>query len=312
MNSAHLQKLHKGRIAWNEWRKNCPEINPDLQAAPLKHFDLRGINLTKASLERANLREALLSGADLSGANLRFADLRAASLRRAILDNADLTGASLRHVSLIKARVKNAVFTGCEVFGISAWDLIGEPGDQSNLTIRSKRGEPVLTVDEIEVAHFIYLLVRNEQIRKVIDTVTSKAVLILGRFTPERKAVIDAIREELRDLRYLPIVFDFDKPSSKDVTGTVEMLARMARFIIADFTDPSSIPHELATIVPFLRTTPVLPLRLVGSRGCSMFDDLRSYRWVLDTHEYQNSASLIASLSEVIAPANAMVEELRR
>jgi len=56
----------------------------------------------------------------------------------------------------------------------------------------------------------------------------------------------------------------------------------------------------------------VLPLRLVGSGGYSMFDDLRSYRWVLDTHEYQDSASLIASLSEVIAPADARVEELRK
>jgi hypothetical protein len=31
----------------------------------------------------------------------------------------------------------------------------------------------------------------------VIDTITSKAVLILGRFTDERKAVLDALREEL-------------------------------------------------------------------------------------------------------------------
>jgi hypothetical protein len=111
----------------------------------------------------------------------------------------------------------------------------------------------------------------------------------------------------------VPILFDFDKPGSKDVTGTVETLARMARFIIADLTDPSSIPHELAMIVPFLRTTPVRPLRLVGSGGYSMFDDFRpSYPWVLDTHEYQDSASLIASLAEVIAPAEAMAEELRK
>ena len=48
----------------------------------------------------------------------------------------------------------------------------------------------------------------------------------------------------------------------------------MARFIVADLTDPSSIPHELATIVPFLRTTPVVLLRLEGSEGYSMVEDL--------------------------------------
>ena len=41
-------------------------------------------------------------------------------------------------------------------------------------------------------------MLHNQKIRDVIDTITSKAVLILGRFTPERKAVLDALREELR------------------------------------------------------------------------------------------------------------------
>ena len=162
------------------------------------------------------------------------------------------------------------------------------------------------------MAQFIYLLLNNQKIRHVIDTITSKVVLILGRFTEERKRVLDAIREELRKHDYIPVLFDFDKPASKDITGTVETLARMARFIIADLTDPSSIPHELGTIVPFLRTTPVLPIRMVGSKGYSMFEDLRrSYNWVLDIYEYANGKSLISTLSKVIAPADRMAEKLR-
>jgi hypothetical protein len=111
----------------------------------------------------------------------------------------------------------------------------------------------------------------------------------LGSFTAERKAVLDAIRENLRHRGYVPVIFDFEKPASKDVTGTVETLARMARFIVADLTDPSSIPHELATIVPHLRSTPVPPLRLRGSGGYNMFEDFqRAYTWVLKTHEYSD------------------------
>ena len=75
--------------------------------------------------------------------------------------------------------------------------------------IITPRYEPEITVDNIEVAQFVYLLLHNEKIRDVIDTVTSKAVLILGRFTAERKAVLDALREELRKRDYLPILFDF-------------------------------------------------------------------------------------------------------
>ena len=80
-----------------------------------------------------------------------------------------------------------------------------------------------------------------DKIRNVIDSITAKTVLILGRFTEERKCVLDSLRENLRCRGYVPILFDFDKPASKDVTGTVETLARMVRFIIADLTDPSSI-----------------------------------------------------------------------
>src|SRR4030095_2512079 len=166
--------------------------------------------------------------------------------------------------------------------------------------------------DNLEVAQFVYLLLNNKKIRDVIDTITSKVVLILGRFTSERKAILDEIREKLRGLEDVPVIFDFDKPGSKDLTGTVETLARMARFIIADLTDPSSIPHELGTIVPFLRTTPVLPIKVVGSKGYSMFEDLRrSHKWVLDIHEYADGDSLISNLPKVIAPADKKAEELR-
>jgi hypothetical protein len=73
---------------------------------------------------------------------------------------------------------------------------LNEQTQQSGLVI-SKPGEPTITVDHLEVVQFIYLLLDNEKIREVIDTITSKAVLILGRFTSERKAVLDAIRNEL-------------------------------------------------------------------------------------------------------------------
>jgi hypothetical protein len=133
--------------------------------------------------------------------------------------------------------------TGCRIYGVSAWNLKLENAKQRNLVITGA-GEPEITVDNIEVAQFVYLMLNNQKIRDVIDTITSKAVLILGRFTDERKAVLDALREELRKRDYLPILFDFNVPATRDITETVSLLARMARFIIADLTDPSSIPQD--------------------------------------------------------------------
>jgi hypothetical protein len=104
---------------------------------------------------------------------------------------------------------------------------------QSNLII-TPREEPEITVDTVIVAQFIYVLLGNRELRQVIDSITSKVVLILGRFTPERKVVLDAIREELRKRDYLPVLFDFEKPANRDLTETVSTLAHMARFVIAD------------------------------------------------------------------------------
>ena len=95
------------------------------------------------------------------------------------------------------------------------------------------------------------------------------------------------------------------------MTGTVETLARMARFVIADLTDPSSIGHELATIIPFLRTTPVLPIRRVGARGYSLFKDYKRFPWVLDVYEYVDEKSLLSALPKVIAPATELANRLQ-
>jgi hypothetical protein len=76
---------------------------------------------------------------------------------------------------------------------------------QANLGITPglKEDEPTITVDKLEIAQFIYLLISNEQIREVIDTITSKVVLILGRFTEDRKIILDSLREELRRKDYV-------------------------------------------------------------------------------------------------------------
>ena len=171
----------------------------------------------------------------------------------------------------------------------------------------------IITVDNLEVAQFIYLLVHNEKIRDVINTITSKVVLILGRFTPRRKAVLDAIREELRKHNYVPVLFDFEKPASRDTQETITTLARLARFVIADITDPKSIPQDLVSIVETLPSLPVQPVLELGSEPWGMFDHIKRYPWVLELHRYRDLEDLLASLSEkVVLPAAAKAKELEK
>lgn len=60
----------------------------------------------------------------------------------------------------------------------------------------------------------------------------------------------------------------------------------MARFIVADLTDPSSIPKELEAIVPDL-AVPVQPLLEGASRPHAMFKDYWKYDWVLPVYRYE-------------------------
>jgi uncharacterized protein YjbI with pentapeptide repeats len=276
----------------------------NLDRANLSHANLSGADLFKASLDWAHLAGANLSGAFLAWASLTSVALMSANLSRAKLKNADLSGAGL-----VQADLTDADLTSCRIYGVSAWGVKLDGTKQQDLIITPAH-EPKITVDNIEVAQFIYLLLHNEKIRDVIDTISSKVVLILGRFTDERKAVLDALRKELRKRDYLPILFDFAVPAKRDFTETVSLLARMARFIIADLTDPSSIPKELEAIIPHL-AVPVQPLLQSSSRPYAMFKDYWKYEWVLPVYQYEGAKPLLATLAKkVIAPAEAKVKAL--
>ena len=333
-NPDYVGRLKTSVQEWNSWRRDHGDVLPDLKQANLRGASLAGADLTRADLTKAvlgkaDLRGAYLDGAVLNKANLRGADLTRADLTEAVLGKADLRGANLsgtdlseanftganlsgadiRGADLVRTGFNKANLTGCLVYGLSAWDVQLEGAIQSDLII-TPEGAPVVTVDSLEIAQFIYLLLNNTRIRHVIDTITSKVVLILGRFTPERKAVLDAIRDELRKRDYLPVLFDFEKPSNRDITETVSTLAHMARFVIADITDARSIPQELMAIVPTLPSVPVQPLLLASQREYGMFEHFKRYPWVLEPYLYDDQDGLLAAITEkVIGPAEAKAKE---
>lgn len=294
-------------------------VGADLSGADLRDANLMSADLTGAILTRTHLQGADLHIAVLSGANLVGADLSGANLRLANLNAADLPGASLTYANLVSADIRNADLTGCYIHGVSAWELkLNDKTRQQDLIITPKelinnlRKEPIITVDNIEVGQFIYLMLNNQKIREVIDAITSKVVLILGRFTEERKAVLDAMRGELRNRNYLPVLFDFDKPTSETTVETITLLARMARFVIADISDAKSVLQELQAIVPDLPSLPVQPVIISSQEEPGMFDFFRRYPWVLPVHPYDTPEQLIGDISErVIKPSETKAAELR-
>jgi hypothetical protein len=309
-NDEHVALLKQGVAAWNAWRAMNPYIRPDLMEADLSRADLNGADLRGADLRGADLHEALLRMANLSGAILSGASLIAADLFKADLSGAVLRGARLFVARLVDADLSGADLTGCFVYGVSAWGLKLAGAKQQNLIITGK--EPAITVDNIEVAQFIYLLLHNEKIRDVIDTIGKKGVLLLGRFTEGRMVVLERIREKLRDLGFMPMVFNFDKPETKDFTETVRLLASLSKFVIVDITNPRSAPLELQATVPDYMV-PFAPILQQGEQPFSMFVDLQNkYDWVLQpVVGYPTVDRLIEVLEDkVVRPAEAKFNEL--
>lgn len=282
-----------------------------LPGATLFLANLREADLSGADLTRANLTSSNMSAAKLCGANLTEAILIGANLREADLRKADLRGADLREANLRGANLRGANLTNCRVYGVGAWSLqFDDTTLQTNLCI-TPPGEAAITVDNLAMAQFIYLLLNNENIRQMIDAFAKKVVLILGRFTSGRKAVLDALRDELRRRNYLPIVFDFEKPSSRDLTETVSTLVHMARFVIADLTDAKSIGDELANVIPHLPSVAVQPLIQEDDIPYAMFGHWQRYAWVLDMYRYHSLESLLKDFKAcVIDPAEQRANEL--
>ncbi len=283
----------------------------DLIGANLSGAYLSGANLSGASLSGAYLGGAYLSGANLRSANLRGANLSGAYLSGANLTSADLTDADLSGTRLVETDFTNATITGCRTYGASAWNVTLVGTVQHNLVI-TKEGEPVVTVDNIEVAQFIYLLLHNEKVRDAIDTIGKKGVLLLGRFTGGRIAVLERLREELRKRDFMPMVFNFDKPETKDFTETVRLLAGLSRFVIADITNPRSAPLELQATVPEYMI-PFVPILERGEEPFAMFRDLwiKHREWVLDPIRYPSVDRLIEVLdAEIVKPAQVRFAEL--
>ncbi len=313
------------KISWTN-ASHCDFTGADLTGADLSGADLKESNMSGAKLagtilrwanlesvagkdagfEDADLYEAYLTGADFERADFRRANLEGAKLERTHFGYANLTKSRLCRATMVETVLTDSLLTGCAIHGISAWNIVGEPKAQDDLVVTySASGEPVLTVDNLELAQFMYLILNNTKLRGVIDSLTSKVVLILGRFTPpEHKAMLEVIQQALRERGYVPMLFDFTPSSSRDLTETIQLLAGLAMFVVADLVDAKSISQELAHIVPHLPSVPIQPILVAAQEPYSMFEHWQRYQWVLPTFYYKDKDDLLIRFDEnVLNPA---------
>jgi len=226
-------------------------INVNFSKTSFSNTAIVSSNLQGSNFSESKIENSFFTGSVFYGSNFSDAEIFNVICTGAVFLDTNMNGAKLK---------------GCKIWGVSVWRVDLSNTIQQDLIISAPyNDEDLITVDNIEVAQFIYSLLYNEKIREIIDEITSKVVLILGRFSPERKPILDEIRAELRSQNYIPILFDFQKPENRDVIETVTTLAGMARFVIADITDAKTVIQELDQIVPILPSVPIQPILLSSS-----------------------------------------------
>jgi hypothetical protein len=297
-------------------------IRANLSGASLIHACMKGANLGQASLFRAKLNGAVLSQAsffkaDLSEADLSEANLEGANLQEAVLErtnfrSANAANANFCFATLLRANLENAILDNCAVYGTSLWDVNLTECRQRDLDIMPAQ-QPVLSVDSLQTAQLVGMLLHHEKARYEVFSITLNTVLVIGRFPPERKPVLAAIKEALRRVDYSPLVLDFHLPGSGDKNEIVKTLGRMSRFVIADLTEDKRIAETLDAVVHFLPSIPIQPIGEQGKDQGASDSHYNRYRWVLPYLRFKDQDDLAAKIErEVIAPAEQKAAEIRQ
>ncbi|HEY7502440.1 MAG TPA: pentapeptide repeat-containing protein [Vicinamibacterales bacterium] len=323
----------------------------NLGSARLEGASLRGASLLHANLEAIRARGADFSGANLRHANLHVGDFRRAVFRRdayldhvdasnadfthaklagVILTNADLTFARFDKADLTRADVQGAILNRTSLLGANLRRAtVGEAfirnvktdrrTDQRDLTVDvhvvldRPRGDVVVfdNADDLRLAQFHDVVSETGAVASLIAASVKRVVLILGRFLPKRKRVLDELADALSARGKIPVIFDFPNPEEREVSDTVRFIAGMSQFIVVDLTKASSVPLELQATIPDLMV-PVLPIVQDGESVFSMFSDLqRRYRWIQPTVSYSSADQLVRYVDKaIIERAERAAEEI--
>lgn len=106
----HLKMIKRGVSDWNLWRRENPDVIPNLDRVNLSGVNLSNANLTKAILSNSDLR-----GANLDGARMKMANMGMTDLSKADLGKATMWGANLGVAKLIKTDLSEAYMSGVDM-----------------------------------------------------------------------------------------------------------------------------------------------------------------------------------------------------
>ncbi|MBC7776257.1 MAG: pentapeptide repeat-containing protein, partial [Phycisphaerae bacterium] len=252
-----------------------------LSNASISHAFAEGLNFRDAEVVGCHFEEGDFSRADFSNTVFTNTKFNKTILTDASFDGATFVNCNLNRVNLVNADFRLKEIRETVVYGLSAWDLKTSPEmKQSKLVIEKSydlysdiiaSGKIPMMVDDIEMAQFVYYLSSHKNLRKMINILNSKGVLLLGKFKDGGLEHLYKLMDWFKKRGYTPMLFDFDRPDNLDYTETVITMAALSKFIVADLSG-GSVPQELyASLSSFEK--PVIVYS--NQPAYSMFKDIK-------------------------------------
>jgi len=307
----HLQFANLRYVNFNDasFSGGCL-MNSDMYVAHFEnaHFHHLQMGWTKitdghfngARFISAKLEEVQFKDVELRGAHFEDADACGARFLYVKMQHSSWINACLRHAHFFEVCCDGAVFDRCKILGIGICRVSGKPSLQRDLNCGGDK-EPLL-VDDLRLAPFIHELRYEDGFGRFADALTSKVVLILGRFSDARMPLLERIHGRLRALGYIPQLIKFPCDGLLDPGSVVNIAAMCSRFVIADVSDAREVIREVVGILSQLRPVVVKPIMEVGQvEPISFVWEKRSQRiHLLPPYEYPDADTLIANLSSAI------------
>jgi hypothetical protein len=207
-NKEHLAVFNQGVTAWNQWRREHPEILPDLRGANLlgtlgSHIphpraylgqaDLRDANLSHAKFDQAILPRANLERAILTGAHLQQSYLHETNFKNADLRDANLSQAWLEKALLFKANLERAILTGAHLQQSDLREANLKNADLRKADLR----QADLREADLHGADLEGALLKEARLPKVSPVTSPRKIRVLQEhLTPEQEALARQFTQE--------------------------------------------------------------------------------------------------------------------
>lgn len=288
-----------------------------LSGANLFEADMFHVDLTKADIRNANLRQAHLAGscleeADIHGANfdnaflnrvnLRESNLSRVNLFQADVRDADLSGANLDMARFVQTDLRGANVTGCSVRGVTVDHVQLEQAIESTLLL-TEPGEPIIAVDSLEIAPFVWMLLENASVSRLIEQMKTRIILILGNFDEHHQNHLAMLKEAIREQHYVSLYIDIETlaretQEHQKLKTTMRTLAYFSRIILVDITNGENLLTYLTELVSEL-TVPVQPLLEVSQEHKNTLMNREHLSEILPLYEYGSVADMQARLQQL-------------